>query len=185
MSEQSDEELAKSAQLGQVQSFATLVGRYEPKMLRYARKFLFGYEDAADLVQEVFIKAFINIRSFDPRRSFSPWLYRIAHNEFINAIKKRGREPVPIFDSDTILPHLMGKLTADDELLKKETKEIIDKCLDKLSLKYREPLVLYFYEELDYKEIADIMHIPISTVGIRLKRGKEMLKEIYKNISTV
>lgn len=182
MSEQSDEELAKSAQLGQVQAFAVLVGRYEPKMLRYARKFLFGYEDAADLVQEIFIKAFINIQSFDARRSFSPWLYRIAHNMFINAIKKRGREPVPIFDSDTILPHIMGKQTADDEVIKNETKKIIDQCLDKLSPKYREPLVLSYYEELDYKEIAEVMHLPVSTVGVRLKRGKEMLREVYKNL---
>lgn len=180
MPSQSDQELALNVQRGNVQSFAILVERYEPKLLRYARKFLFGYEDRADLVQEVFIKAFVNIQSYDSGRAFSPWIYRIAHNEFINAIKKRGREPMPIFDSDTILPHIIGKQTADEDLHRAETKEIVDKCLEKISPKYREPLVLYYFEEMDYKEIAEVMHIPVSTVGIRLSRGRTILRDVYQ-----
>lgn len=182
MSLQSDQELALKVQNGDIKSFAFLVERYEPKLLRYARKFLFGYEDSADLVQEVFIKAFINIQSYDPGRTFSPWIYRIAHNEFINAIKRRGREPISIFDSDTILPQIIGKQTADEELNRTDTKEIINKCLENIKPKYREPLVLYYFEELDYKEISEIMHIPVSTVGIRLKRGKTMLKDICNKL---
>jgi RNA polymerase sigma-70 factor (ECF subfamily) len=180
MNQKSDQDLVKEVQNGDVKAFSAIVERYEPKLQRYARKFLFGYEDSADLVQEVFIKAYINIKSFDLSRSFSPWIYRIAHNEFINEIKKRGREPMSIFDSDTILPHIVGKQTADEDLHKKETREIIEKCLEKINPKYREPLVLYYFEELGYKEIAEIMHIPVSTIGIRLKRGKLLLKEIFE-----
>ncbi len=104
-----DEEIAKSVQGGDTAKFGTLVERYEAKMLRYARKFLFGYQDSEDMVQEVFLKAYTNIQGFDANRKFSSWLYRIAHNEFLNAIKKKGREPLPFFDPDTIFPHPVAR----------------------------------------------------------------------------
>ena len=88
-----DEELARGVQQGNLYLFGLLVERYEHKMMRYARRFLFGYHDAEDMVQEVFIKAYTNIRSFDSTRRFSPWLYRIAHNEFLNALRKNNTIP--------------------------------------------------------------------------------------------
>ena len=176
---ETDEEIAARVQRGDRESFAVLVERYEAKMLRYARKFLLGYEDAQDLVQQVFLKAYVNINSFHTARRFSPWLYRIAHNEFLNAIKKRGREPILFFDPDTLFPHPIAKERPDHELDDKELRIILEECLNELDVKYREPLVLYFFEDLGYKEMAEIMQVPVSTVGIRLKRGKDMLRHIY------
>ena len=134
------------------------------------------------IVQEVFIKAYVNIKSFDTARRFSPWIYRIAHNEFVNNIKKRQKERdnVSIFDFDTLFPHLIAKETADDGFNKAEVKRMLERSLDTLSEKYKEPLVLYYFEDMDYREIADILHIPISTVGVRLQRGRMMLKKIVK-----
>ncbi len=177
-----DEQIAREVQNGQVHSFGLLVERYEAKLLRYAKRFLLGYEDAADLVQEVFMKAYTNLRSFDTGRQFSSWIYRIAHNEFINAIKKKGKEPLPFFDPDTLFPHPVDPHKADDELQSKELKQMLDQCLEKLNAKYREPLVLYYYEDMDYQEIADVLSIPMSTVGVRLKRGKETLQKVYKEL---
>jgi len=57
---------------------------------------------------------------------------------------------------------------------------MIDKCLNKLDAKYREPVVLYYFEELNYKEVAEVLHIPVSTVGIRLKRGREIMRKEYE-----
>lgn len=175
-----DEIIAKEVQTGSVQAFGILVERYESKLTRYARRFLFGNHDAEDLVQEVFIKAYTNIQSFDANRSFNSWIYRIAHNEFINAIKKKGREPLSFFDPDTLFPHPTDPHQADHEVQENELKAMLDKCLDQLHPKYREPLVLYYYEDLDYNSIADILHIPSSTVGVRLNRGKQQLQDIYK-----
>src|ERR1700685_1546732 len=90
--ERTDEEIVKEVQGGDVESFRILVERYEPKMTRYARRFLFGADDAKDLLQEIFIKTYTNINSFDTERRFSPWIYRIAHNEFVNALKKKTKE---------------------------------------------------------------------------------------------
>jgi len=179
-----DEEIAQLVQKGEVEPFGILVERYEAKIKRYAHKFLFNYDEADDVVQEVLIKAYTNIQSFDPQKRFSPWLYRIAHNEFINAIKKQGREPLPFFDPDVLFPHPLAKQQTDDETNANDLREMLDKCLNKLKSKYREPLVLCYYEELSYKEIADILHIPQSTVGIRLKRGKQMIKNMITKLES-
>ena len=176
---QTDEAIARLVQAGDMESFGILVKSYEAKMMRYAKKFLFGYEDAEDIVQEVFIKAYANIQGFDASKKFSSWLYRIAHNEFINAIKKKGRKHLPFLNLDTLFPRPASKETADGEINKQESRQMLDKCLGKLDSKYHEPLVLYYFEELSYKEIADVLHIPIATVGIRLKRGKEIIKSFY------
>jgi RNA polymerase sigma-70 factor (ECF subfamily) len=182
MAHLTDEDIAGRVQKGETQWFAFLVERYEPKITRYARKFLFGHEDRQDLIQDIFIKAFTNIKSFDTSRKFSPWIYRIAHNEFINTIKKKGRDYLTFFDTDTLLPQAVyeeEKSEIDEVALKK----MLDTSLDKIDSKYREPLVLYYYEELDYQAIADIMHIPISTVGVRLRRGKEALKKVVQELN--
>lgn len=179
MDERKDEAIAAAVQRGDFDSFRELVERYEPKMMRYARRFLFDSDDAKDLVQDVFIKAYVNIKSFDIDRRFSPWLYRIAHNEFVNALKKRTKERgnISLFEFDVFFPHLIAKETADNRTHQHELKAMLERSLDKIPEKYREPLTLYYFEELDYKEIADVLHIPVSTVGIRLQRGKAMLKK--------
>jgi RNA polymerase sigma-70 factor (ECF subfamily) len=182
MVERTDEEIVAQVQKGDINSFQVLVERYEQKMNRYAKRFFFDGDEGKDVVQEVFIKAYVNIKSFDVSRRFSPWIYRIAHNEFVNGIKKRHKERdnVSIFDFDVLFPHLTAKETADEGLSRDEVKKMINDSLDQLGPKYREPLVLYYLEDMDYREIADILHIPISTVGVRLQRGKVMLKKIVK-----
>lgn len=177
-----DEKIAQMVQKGESELFGLLVKRYEAKIMRYAKRFLFNHNDVEDLVQEVFIKAYVNIQSFDVSRKFSPWIYRIAHNEFINAIKKKGKEPLPLFDLDTLFPYLTSKENADKDTINKELRRILDKCINKLDSKYREPLILRYFEDLNYQEISDILHIPVATVGIRLRRGKEKMKSFCNKI---
>jgi RNA polymerase sigma-70 factor (ECF subfamily) len=172
MSELKDEEIASRVQKGETFWFGMLVERYEPKLGRYARKFFFEAKDAEDLIQDIFIKAYTNIQSFDASRRFSPWIYRIAHNEFINALKKKKNEAIPLFDTDVLLPHI-----EEEEPEESIPKELLDKLLGKIDVKYREVLHFFYFEEMDYKEISDVLHIPISTVGVRLKRGREALKK--------
>jgi len=184
MPEKTDEEIAVQVQHGDVESFGVLIERYEQKILRYARRFFPDNEDVKDFVQEVFIKAYVNIQSFDAARKFSPWIYRIAHNEFINAIKKKSRLAVSLFDLDTLSPHLVAKESADSEAQDKDLKRILEKGFIGLDPKYKEPLILYYFEEMDYREIAEILHVPVSTVGVRLQRGKVMLKKVLKDFKS-
>ncbi len=175
---QTDEEIAKRVQAGDSEAFGELVQRYEAKLKRYGYRFLSSREHIEDIVQNVFLSAFVNFRSFDPDRRFSPWIYRIAHNAFVNALKRRDREPLPFFDPDVLFPHPVATQRPDRDLEIKQTRELLDKLLDGIDAKYREPLVLFYYEELDYNEISDIMHLPVSTVGVRISRGRTKLTKL-------
>jgi len=87
--ELTDEEVAKRVQAGQSEAFGLIVERYEAKLFRYGKKFLSNHENIEDVVQEVFIKVYQNIQSFDSSQKFSPWIYRIAHNTYVNVLKKK------------------------------------------------------------------------------------------------
>ncbi len=176
----SDEKLAQVVQSADVdeshRAFASLVERYEKKITRYANKFLYVYEDRQDAVQEVFLKAYKNIQSFRVAEQFSPWIYRIAHNTFINVIRKQKRESTISFDTDQIFAWQIPDIKQEEERGQKEEREILDQCLGRLHVKYREPLVLYYFEGKDYTEISEILQMPVATVGVRLRRGRELMK---------
>jgi RNA polymerase sigma-70 factor (ECF subfamily) len=179
---QTDEQLALAVQNGEPDKFGELVERYEAKLLRYARKFLLDPDDAQDIVQDIFIKAYENMRSFDTTRRFSPWIYRIAHNEFVNDLKKKqSRRTMFTIDFDTLFPYLTAADTADGAALERDTRETLERHLGGLDPKYREPLILYYLESMDYREIADILRIPVSTVGVRLARARAMLQKQTKD----
>jgi RNA polymerase sigma factor (sigma-70 family) len=178
MTEETDESITLRVQAGDADAFGELISRYQAKLMRYARKFLPDPDDATDIVQDIFIKAYENIRSFDATRRFSPWIYRIAHNEFVNALKKRhASRTIFTFDIDTLFPHLAAADTADSAALERDMRRTLENHLEKLDAKYREPLILYYLEAMDYKEISEILQIPVSTVGVRLARARAMLKK--------
>lgn len=172
----SDEQLVRAAQQGDIDAFSELVERYRPKLLRYGHRLLFNNSDVEDIIQEVFLKAYRNLLSFDVNRKFSPWIYRIAHNELINHGKKFSRQFVDFLDFEVLLPQLKSSVDLEKEYDRNQLSELLDKAVQELDVKYREPLALYAYDQLSYQDISEILHIPISTVGVRIKRGRELLK---------
>ncbi len=177
-STESDEQIAKRVQSGQKEQYSHLVERYQDRLLRYGRSLLFDHTDLEDIVQEVFIKAYQNIQSFDTERKFSPWIYRIAHNSFVNHGKRKSNSFVDYFDLEVFLPYYPDKTNIEKEVDRIELTKDVEVALSKIDDKYREPLALYFLDNLSYQEIADVLHIPINTVGIRILRGKEKLKSL-------
>ncbi|MBV9159377.1 MAG: RNA polymerase sigma factor [Candidatus Kaiserbacteria bacterium] len=178
-----DEEIARTVQEGDIEGFGELVERYEAKLLRYGRKFLPRTEDIEDIVQDAFVSAFQNIKSFDTSRRFSPWIYQIAHNAFVNALRKHSRNPLTMVDFDTFLSYHVEEAPTDMEREHKEMRELIEKGLDELSPKSREILVLFYLEDFSYTEIADILQVPVGTVGVRLKRAREQLRQVYEKMN--
>ncbi len=175
-----DEVIAGRVQAGDADAFGDLIVRYEEKLRRYGRRFLSNPQDIEDLVQDVMIKTYTNIQSFNTELRFSPWIYRIAHNTFVNALKKQSRLGYNIFDVDTFLPQLHASETADGAAIAAELGEEMEQYLNQLDPKYREPLVLFFYEELTYQEISDVLRIPVTTVGVRINRAKEKIRKLYE-----
>ncbi len=172
----SDEHLAKLVQGGDTEIFGALIERYEQKMIRYAKKFLFDDTNATDLVQDVFIKAYEHIDSFDSAKKFSPWLYRIAHNCFINEIKRKLHEPLLVFDMDVFFPGVPTG-SPEEKAIEKELQVALDACINDMEQKYREVLILFYYEELSYAEISEVLRIPVATVGMRISRAKKALRK--------
>ncbi len=177
LSQKTDEELATLVQGKNEQAFGVLMNRYLPKLLRYGRKFLVADAPIEDVVQEVFIRVYQNIRSFDASRPFSPWIYRIAHNLFANALRHNSRRPLILVDLDTLAAHTAYEIYPAGDEEREQAKAMIDNGLNALSPAYREVIILYYLEHLSYQEIAEVLQVPIGTVGIRLHRAREALKK--------
>jgi len=174
-----DEELVEHVRSKDQEVYAKLVKRYEARLLRYARSFVHDDHAAQDVVQNAFIKAFINLKGFNTKKRFSSWIYRIVHNESLNEIKKYKKEfsldnmqesSLPINDNDM-------EEAFDIQL----SQEKIAACIDKLPLTYRSPIILHFLEDKSYEEISDILRMPMGTVGTCINRGKKLLNQLCNN----
>jgi len=171
-----DEQLVELIRSEDKELYLEIVLRYQEKLLRYATYLIQDKAKAADAVQESFIKAFINLNSFNLKMKFSSWIYRIVHNQAINIINKNKKE-LPLLNN---VDFDSGKNTELD-LSKKEIKERVDKCINQMPTMYSEPLSLYYLEEKSYEEISDILRLPIGTVGTRINRAKIIMRKICQN----
>jgi len=172
-----DEQLAVEAQQGMQLAYTALAERYWQKLLRYVRKVLPNTNEAEDIVQEALIKAYTNLRGFDTRRRFSPWVYRITHNAIVDHAKTLHRRPLPFFDPEVLFPHPVAPDRPDSEAESASIRQLIEQHIDLLPEKYREPLVLRYLEGLSYRDIAEIVHLPTGTISIRIKRGLVLLRK--------
>lgn len=180
----SDEDIVLRVQKGEVELFGVLMHRYTEKLTRYGRKFLSNADNIDDIVQDVCIKTYQYIQSFNPSLKFSSWIYRIAHNAFINGLKKQQKSPIlmPDFDLDVFMSHTSYVDPKIEEREYLELTTMIEKGLDALKPKYKEVIILHYVENMSYKDIGDILRIPIGTVGIRVMRAREQLKKIYTDM---
>jgi len=156
-----------------------LVERYEEKLLRYiVRLSGLSKEDAEDILQDVFIKAYQNLNDFDTGLKFSSWIYRITHNEAITHLRKLKSRPKVIIDqgaNDLALNALRADLDIEKNIDKKYLLENITGTIDRLDEKYKNVLVLKYIEDKNYQEMSDILKRPMGTVATLLKRAKEKL----------
>ncbi len=171
----SDEQLVLEVREKDKELYGEIIRRYQSKLSHYLRKFIRDPDELEDVLQAVFIKCFQNIYGFDEKKKFSSWIYRIAHNEAINHIRKNAKSPLSIDDMEyqIVDKKIDSAGRVDQGMLKKAVEEV----LTEMKPKYREPIILYFFEERTYEEISDILRIPVSTVGTLLLRGKKILKE--------
>lgn len=173
-----DEQLVVKIRENNKELFSEVMHRYQTKLSHYLKKFFRSQDELDDVLQEVFIKAYKNLYGFDVDKKFSSWIYRIAHNEAINHIKKNSRKNISLDETEWEI--VDEKLDLHDEFDNKQLGEKIQRAMGELKQKYREPLILYFFEQKSYEEISDILRLPRNTVGILIMRGKSKLKDILK-----
>ncbi|MBN1906521.1 MAG: sigma-70 family RNA polymerase sigma factor [Deltaproteobacteria bacterium] len=179
-----DEVLANKS-LHDEDAFYLLMKRYEPLLLRYIHRMTqVNREEAEDLLQDIFIKVYRNLNGFDINLKFSTWVYRIAHNEIISQYRKTRRDRLTFElddernETSSLVNFLSGTLNLEAEYLNREKSTEVATALSELAPKYREILVLRYFEELSYEEISDILRKPPGSVATLLNRAREKFKKI-------
>lgn len=173
-----DEQLVAEIREHDKELYSEIMRRYQTKLSHYLKKFFRNPDELDDVLQEVFIKVYRNLYGFDVEKKFSSWIYRIAHNESINHLKKNSKKNISLDETEWEI--VDEKLDLHTHIDNKQLRENIQKGLSELKEKYREPLILYYFEQKSYEEISDILLLPRNTVGILIMRGKAKLKEILK-----
>jgi RNA polymerase sigma-70 factor (ECF subfamily) len=160
-----------------------LVSSYQRKVIKTAYYFIGNIEDAEDLSQEIFLEVIKSIGSFRGNASFSTWLYRIIMNRSLNVIKRNSRRAIfsnieQVFRKAMNVEDTEGKepSEAHDQMAEKETAEFVKEAISSLPENQRTAFVLSKYEELPYKEIADIMDTTVSSVESLIHRAKMNLQ---------
>ena len=172
--------LAEKARNGDTEAFSMLIESHERFVFNIAYRMLGNLEDAKDISQEVFIKAFKNFIYYDERASFATWIYRIAVNTCIDYIRKKKKENNVSFD---VFPEgeKVAPSNLEEEFISKEGTEEILKAVMALDEDFKAVIVLHDMEGMEYKEISDILGCPIGTVKSRLSRARLKLRLVMKN----
>ncbi|MEL3972940.1 RNA polymerase sigma factor SigW [Rossellomorea oryzaecorticis] len=173
---------------GDQSAFAELVELYKDKVFQICYRMLGNRHEAEDIAQEAFIRAYVNIETFNQKRKFSTWLFRIATNLCIDRIRKK--KPDYYLDAEVAGTEgltMYSQVAADvqmpeDEVENMELQETIQKEISKLPEKYRSVIVLKYIEELPLQEISEILDMPLGTVKTRVHRGREALRKQLKSL---
>jgi RNA polymerase sigma-70 factor (ECF subfamily) len=169
-----DNELVKRVLAGEVEAYGELVTRHQARVFYLGLKFLRRNEDAEDFAQEVFIRAFEKLASFQGSVPFAAWLYRIAYNLAVNKyhLKKRQLQAVNTVD---ILPD--SSFSPEHRLLTEELSEWVRRSLHKIPEIYHVLIRMHFFEGLSYPEISKALEMPVNTIKSYIFRAKELIRQ--------
>ncbi len=179
MIEPTDAELIQAVLDGSNAAFAGLMDRYEERVFRLLSRYTRDRAEIEDLAQEVFVKVFKKLDTFQQDSSLYTWLYRIAVNTANDHFSRRGRRQLRLVGEEDLLENRADADgdTAVTPLLDAERREVTRQIVDGLPEKYRTILVLREFEELSYTDMAEVLGISIGTVESRLFRARQRFKE--------
>ena len=176
-------EKIKKVKKGDQSAFEDIVVLFQSRIYQHCYRMLGNAHEAEDIAQEAFIRAYVNIHSYDDRRKFSTWLYRIATNLSIDRLRKR--KPDYFLDAEikgTDGLDMYSQLATDarlpeEEVQGMELEKMIYQEIANLPPIYRSIITLRYLEEFSLKEISEIMDLPLGTVKTRIHRGREALRK--------
>ena len=171
MSDSRERALVEKCRRGDRQALGQLVGQYERPLFNAAYRILGNPDDAADVTQVAFLKAFEHLDQYDPKYKFFSWIYRIAVNESINQAK-RHKNQQSLGDKD-----FAGPGGPETELAAGDLSREIQRGLMALTEDYRTVIVLRHFSDFSYRQISDILQIPEKTVKSRLYSARQQMKE--------
>jgi RNA polymerase sigma-70 factor (ECF subfamily) len=186
----SDEELLTRLRDGHREVFGTLVRRYQRELFGYLRRYLGDAEMADDVFQTTFLQVFVKIGQYEAGRPARPWLYTIATHQAIDALRRSGRQAMVSLEQTTG-EGSDGEVRSMIEMLESresgpleqtqlhEKQQLVRACVDRLPDFLRQVVVLAYYQGLKYREVADILDVPVGTVKSRLHTALLRLQEAW------
>jgi RNA polymerase sigma-70 factor (ECF subfamily) len=184
MTDHTDQAVVERVLAGETEAFSTLVERYQDRIYSVALNYVSNPEDAMDVAQETFVKAYSNLGKFDSASAFYTWLYRIAVNTAIDFLRKRKSRPTDSLDDEKFTevgfePESKDRtIDPQDMAAQREQARILRKAISSLSPKLRSVMILHDVEGLSQEEVADILKIPVGTVKSRVSRARAELRRI-------
>lgn len=187
---QTDEQLVAAFLAGEVDAFDELVSRYYRQVFAFLARFLSRTDVAEDITQEIFVKINNSLATFDTSKSFKPWLFAVAANRARDAMRAGGRQVRTLSLDRSSSPsqeQSLGDILPDteqesptDELIRLETRDRVRTMVDQLPENAREILLLAYYQQLPYKDIAETLDIPVGTVKSRLHKAVTSFAKLWK-----
>lgn len=184
-----DKVLIARAKEGDERAYQLLLHKYQKSVYYLIYKMIRNPEDAEDLTQETFAKAFASLESFDAKFAFSTWLFKIGSNSAIDFIRRRKMQTLSINQNtgneesaNPVLQLRDGNLVPDESLLKKQRSQYLQLAIEQLPARYRQLVMLRYFDELSYEEVAQQLEIPLGTVKAQLHRARELLNTALINM---
>ncbi len=174
----SDLEIINQCLKGDMGQFEVLIERYKKLIFNTAYRMMGNKEEAEDVSQEAFIRIYNSLSKYNPEFKFATWALRITTNLCLDHLRKRKGETVPIDEQYDLGD---GKLTPEEEYIRKEKQKLVQNAISKLPDKYKEFLIMFHHRNLSYQEIMDITGESLTIVKNRLYRARQMLKESLMN----
>lgn len=188
MSKEDINQLIKRAIEGDQKAYEAILKRYKIGIHNMIYQMIKNREETEDLVQETFVKAFNSLNSYNDQYAFSTWLYKIAFNHCIDAIRKKKLKTLPLDKPIQLREGEVRHQISDNshspegDFLFAEKRDLIQKTIDTLPERYRTAIILRHQQERSYEEISQILKIPLGTVKARIFRAREMLKKKLREI---
>lgn len=161
-----------------------IIERYQKRLFIYIYRFIGNKEESEDLLQNVFLKVYKYCEKFDTKRKFSSWIYRIAHNEAVNYIKRKNiKKFISLEDFVSDKDRIETKSDAKSPMevwISKELRHEMKEALKKIPGKYKEVLEMRYFQEKSYEEISEVLKKPVNTVGTLINRAKQKMESVVK-----
>ena len=173
-----DRDLILQTRKGKVEAYNLLVSRWEKRIYNYVLRLVRNREDALDLTQDVFMKAYQNVNRLDNVERFGPWLFRIAHNETFSLMRRQRPDRVELNEAIAEDPGSSPFESGGGRLLPLELSIAVTAAMTRLKPEQREAVMLKVFEGFKFEEIAEILETPVSTVKSRLYTAFDQLKDV-------
>lgn len=174
-----DAELIHRFRSGQHEAFNTLVARWQDRIHHFAYRFFASSDDASEITQKTFIKAYQKLHTLEDVQKFGSWLYTIANRLCLDELKRAGRKRSASYESLKTAPQTETVSSADQKIMRSEALVLLHRALLQLPVDQRMVVIMKEYEAMTFNEIAEILEEPVNTVKSRMYYGLKALKKTF------